>query len=103
MWFLVGAKMAEALEIYPKKSQELAEASDLYNPPGESMFQDLNDLQELVVGMDPVKGLNNLVYLHPELPLHDPDVFKTMNSLKLLQALLDMLTQSDRWAMINGD
>jgi hypothetical protein len=85
-WEQVQALVAQCLEEYYQAAEELRQRM---NYP-----VDLRNLQEVLGITDPVRGINNLVYANPDLDLKNlPD----QPPLEVLQAVLKMLTSSDRW------
>jgi hypothetical protein len=95
-WFLITDKVIEALDMDQEKSQQLAEEMSIFGQPDDPIqLQDLTDLVEVVVGMNPVKGINFLLYINPELNIHK---VQEMKPLEVLEAVL-WIFKSDRWAM----
>lgn len=56
---------------------------------------DLRNLTEVLELIHPVRGVNNLHYANPSLNLQS---LPKQPPLSILQAVLNMLTSSDRWA-----
>lgn len=100
-WTLIVDKATTALELDPEKCEELAQELNLLDQPDDPLkIQDLSDLQEVIVGLDPVAGINHFHYMNPELNLQTiPDE----PPLKVLRAVMLIFSQSDRWASTHGD
>lgn len=95
-WFLIVDKATSALELDPQKSQQLVEQMNLLDQPDDPMeLHDLEDLREVIVGMEPVKGINLFHYANPEISLPS---LQEAKPLEILKAVVKIF-QSDRWAM----
>jgi hypothetical protein len=78
--------LARALENQPEESEALAQQMNL---PG-----DLDDLLAILGQMDPVEGINQLHYASQNLDLQN---LPKQTPLSILQAVLSMVLESDRW------
>lgn len=85
-WEQVQTMVAQCLEEYYRASADLLEQQNLPI--------DLRNLQEVLGVTDPVRGINNLHYANPDLPLQE---LPNLPPLDVLKAVSKMLTSSDRW------
>lgn len=76
----------QAMEHYTKEAQEIA---DNYNLP-----IDLTNLTEVLELFDPNKLVNEFHWMNPEISLQN---LPKQNALKVFEALVKMLTVSDRY------
>lgn len=85
-WEQVKAMVQHAIEEYAEQSQKAVEK---YNLP-----VDLGGLSEILGVCSPIKGVSELHYANPNLNLRQ---IPKQPPLKVLEAVLKMLTESDRW------
>ena len=85
-WEQVQALVAQCLEEYYQAAEELRQRMGL--------AVDLRNLQEVLGITNPVRGINNLHYSNPDLNLK---ALPEQPPLEVLQAVLKMLLNSDRW------
>lgn len=84
-WAQVQAHLNQCVEEYYQAAEELRLR---YNLP-----VDLRSLQEVLADFNPVRGVNELHYSTPNLPLND---LMNQPPLKVLEAVLRMLLENDR-------
>jgi hypothetical protein len=100
-WFLIVDRATTALELNPEGSQQLAEEMNLFDQPDDPLqLHDFEDLREVVVGMNPVRGINHFHYINPQANLQAVD---KMKPLEVLRGVLLIFTKSDLWAATHGD
>lgn len=100
LWPQIVHRATLALEMDPEPSQQLAERLNLLDQPDDQLqLHDLEDLRELVVGMNPEQALSLFRYANPDFNLKNVQQEKP---LQALEAVMKMLL-SDRWAEIAGD
>jgi hypothetical protein len=86
-WRQVQDKVVHLLEEDYREAVQELEAADYP--------VDLRSLVEVLAVGNPVRAVNNLHYANPNLNLQN---LEKQNPLKVLRAVLKMLTSSDRWA-----
>lgn len=99
-WFLLVDRATTALELDPEKCQQLAEKDNILNQPDDPQeIQDLEDVREVLVGMDPVLGIN---LFHDQNPSFNLQAIQQSKPLDVFQRLIAIF-KSDRWLSTVGD
>src|SRR5947208_2554212 len=87
IWNQIQSLVFQAFDKEPKEAESLMEK---YQPP----YQDEESLSLALQHLDPKVGVDNLAYLNKKVNLENPLKSKPLD---VLEEVLRMITQSDKW------